>query len=96
MDSEARVPSLMGGALKGPNGLTRVPHDEGLAPPSVAVPVPLGSRERGQAPERRAPVPTGCLGGTHREGKGLTRFIGTRDNAARQWNRSDDVAEPHA
>ncbi len=42
MDSEARVSSLMGGALKGPNGLTRVPHDEGLAPPSAAVPVPLG------------------------------------------------------
>jgi hypothetical protein len=33
-----------------------IPIEMGLAPPSAAVPVP--SSERGQAPKRRAPVPT--------------------------------------
>ncbi len=35
-------------------------------------------------------------GRTSRKGKGLTRFIGTRDNTARQRNRIDDVVEPYA
>ncbi len=50
-------------------------------------------RDRRQKEGRLSPQDVSV--GTSRKGKGLTRFIGTRDNAARQRNRIDDVAEQH-